>query len=196
MPDIGPEPDGATPLEPEELTHLLPTHLTTRAELNEWEQANITKAVRWAARARPAAGVLSQEFLKELHRRMFDGTWAWAGKYRQTGKNIGVSAETIPRALQDVLDDVSYWVEHRTFSLDEIGVRFHHRLVSVHPFPNGNGRHSRLAADVLMARLGAEPFTWGQGSRDSEGESRAKYIAALRRADAGDYGALIKLARV
>lgn len=192
---IGSEPDEATPLDPDELADLLPSHITSRSELNAWEQANIANATNWAGRNRKVSELLTLEFLNELHRRMFDDTWAWAGRYRRTGKSIGVPAETIPQALRDLLDDVAYWIERQSYDADEIGVRLHHRLVSVHPFPNGNGRHSRLVTDLLVNQLDAEPFTWGQGSLDDVGELRSRYIAALRKADAGEYSQLLHFVR-
>ena len=190
-----PDPDGATPLDPDDAEDLLPGHLASRADLNAWEQANIAKAVDWLGRRRPARSVLSVDFVRELHRLMFDETWRWAGRFRTTGKNIGVSAHTIAPALRDLLDDVAHWVKHATYPTDEIAARLHHRLVQIHPFPNGNGRHGRLMADALLTELGAAPFTWGAGDLDGEGDVRARYLDALRRADAGDYALLLGFVR-
>jgi len=190
-----PDPDGATPLDPDDAEDLLPGHLASRADLNAWEQANIAKAIDWLARRRVGRSVLSAEFVRELHRRMFDETWQWAGRFRTSGKNIGVPAHTIAPALRDLLDDVAFWVKHSTYATDEIAARFHHRLVQIHPFPNGNGRHGRLMADALLTELGAAPFTWGAGDLDWEGDVRARYLDALRRADAGDYALLLGFVR-
>jgi Fic-DOC domain mobile mystery protein B len=139
--------------------------------------------------------VLSAEFVRELHRRMFDETWHWAGPFRTTGKNIGVQGHTIAPALRDLLDDVAHWVKHATYPTDEIAARFHHRLVRIHPFPNGNGRHGRLMTDALLTELGAAPFTWGAGDLDREGDVRARYLDALRSADAGDCALLLGFVR-
>lgn len=190
-----PDPDGATPLDPDDAEDLLPDHLASRADLNAWEQANIAKALDWLGRRRTGRTVLSIEFVRELHRRMFDETWTWAGRFRTSGKNIGVPAHTIAPALRDLLDDVAHWVKHSTYASDEIAARFHHRLVQIHAFPNGNGRHGRLMADALLTELGASPFTWGAGDLDREGDVRVRYLDALRRADAGDYAPLLGFVR-
>lgn len=179
--------DGATPLEPDEAEGLLPEHVGTKEELNEWEQANIATAVFWIGERRSKSSVLSLEFIRELHRRMFDETWRWAGKYRTTNKNIGVSAPAIPESLGNLLEDTKHWIEHGTFPLDEIAVRFHHRLVQIHPFPNGNGRHGRLMTDALLEELGVAPFTWGSANLVVPGNARRSYLTALRSADRGDF---------
>lgn len=189
------EPDGSTPLDPEEESDLLPTHITTRAELNAWEQANITQGRTWGMRDRRVAEILTPDFLTTLHLRMFDGTWKWAGKYRQTGKNIGAPAHTITLLLNNLLDDAPYWLEHKSYGIDEIAVRLHHRLVAIHPFPNGNGRHSRLIVDILLRQLDVQPLTWGSSSLDHDGEVRSRYIQALRDADAGNYAVLLRFVR-
>lgn len=187
--------DGATPLDPDEAENLIPSHIETRAELNAWEQTNIAKAVDWVGTRRTRETVLTLEFLTELHRRMFDDTWRWAGKLRITEKNIGVPVHRIQESLSNLLDDVKYWKANSTYPVDEICTRFHHRLVQVHPFPNGNGRHGRLMADALLSELHSVPFTWGSGDLDAQGSVRSSYIAALKRADAGDYTALLQFVR-
>jgi Fic-DOC domain mobile mystery protein B len=126
---------------------------------------------------------------------MFDRTWRWAGKFRVTGKNIGAPAAVVPEHLRDLLDDVRYWKEHKTFPRDELAVRFHHRLVKIHPFPNGNGRLGRLATDALMTELGGMQFTWGAGRIDAEGGVRERYLGALRSADDGDISPLLAFVR-
>jgi Fic-DOC domain mobile mystery protein B len=163
-------------------------------ELNLWEQANILKAEEWAFSHR-RKDVLDVAFLREVHRRMFDETWTWAGTFRKTGKNIGVPAHEISTSLFNLLNDVQYWLNHGTYQLDEIAARFHHRLVAIHPFPNGNGRHGRLMADLLLRNRGAEPFTWGRGDLQASSTARDQYLKALKAADAGDVGPLVQFAR-
>lgn len=185
--------DAATPLTEEEREQLIPTYITTRAELNEAEQVNITEADGWAfSRKRD---VLDTGFLSQLHKRMFDSVWRWAGDYRTTPRNIGIEAYRIPIEVRQLVDDVRYWIEAKTYPEDEIAVRFHHRLVSIHPFPNGNGRHSRMAADLLAVRLGRPRFTWGRNDLVQPAETRANYIAALRTADNHDIVPLLEFAR-
>ena len=187
------EDDAATPLTPDERAQLIPTYITTRAQLNEAEQANIADADLWAFRRK--RDVMDEAFLLNLHKRMLNGVWKWAGSFRQTERNIGIQAYRIGVELRQLVDDVRYWVEHQTFSPDEIAVRFHHRLVFIHPFPNGNGRHARLAADLLAVQLGQERFSWGSANLVTADETRATYVAALKAADAHDIGPLLAFAR-
>lgn len=185
--------DANTPLTPDERTQLIPAYITLRRELNEAEQVNITEASRWAfSRKRD---VLDERFLRDLHKRMLGEVWRWAGQYRTTARNIGIDAYRIPLEIPQLLGDVRYWVEHQTFSPDEIAVRFHHRLVFIHPFPNGNGRHARLAADLLAIQLGQPRFSWGGGNLVAPEELRQRYVAALRAADQHDIGPLLVFAR-
>jgi len=188
-------PAGATPLDPDEADGLIPDHVSTRAELNAWEQLNIGDAVAWLGRRTDVASLLTIEFVTELHRRMFSDTWRWAGRFRWTLKNIGVPPEAIVERTHDLLADTRYWMENGTYPADEIAVRFHHRLVSIHPFPNGNGRHGRLMTDALVREIGAPTLTWGSGSIDHQGGVRHTYIRALQTADAGDYAGLLAFVR-
>lgn len=186
--------EDATPLDPDEAEGLIPSHIGTREELNEWEQANIAAAAVWLEEKRPEP-VLTMRFLEELHRRMFDKTWKWAGVFRWTGKNIGVPVSSIREDLNNLLKDTDHWIEHKTYSTDEIAARFHHRLVSIHPFPNGNGRHARLMTQALQDQRGVPRFTWGWGSLLKDGETRTAYITALQAADRGVYEQLITFVR-
>ena len=194
MSDLFAQPDDATPLDAEEREGLAQTWITTRADLNEAEQANIDDAVAWTGRRRDTE-ILTEGFVFELHKRMFGDVWSWAGSTRKTGKNIGVDPRQIHIQLGGLLRDARYWVEHRSFSADEIAVRLHHGLVAIHPFPNGNGRHARLMADLLIAQLGGEPFSWGGGILRDIGTLRAEYIGALRAADNHDFTPLLAFAR-
>ena len=186
------EPDDATPLTAEEHEGLIPSHVTLRRELNELEQQNILEADLWsfARRQNP----LNETFARNLHRRMFGDVWRWAGTYRTSNKNIGVDREQINVRLHEAIDNVRYWAEYNTFSPDELAVRFHHALVFIHPFPNGNGRWSRLMADILVVRLGQARFTWGRSNLRSADETRRTYIEALKVADNHDFAALIAFA--
>lgn len=185
--------EAATPLEAEEIEALIPSYITLRRELNEAEQANILKAEDWAFRRRRT--VLREAFLQDLHRRMFGRVWRWAGRYRTTNKNIGVDAWQIPQALGQVIDQCRYWVDHKTFPADTTAAHFHHKLVQVHLFPNGNGRHARLASDLFLVCLGRERFTWGSVNLVDDGETRHTYITALRAADNHDIEPLLAFVR-
>jgi Fic-DOC domain mobile mystery protein B len=189
-----PVPEGATPLDEDEAQDLLPAHIVTLAQLNEWEQANILQAEAWLF-ARKRTKLLTEPFVRDLHRRMFDQTWKWAGTYRLTGKNIGVAANQIASKVRDTCDDVAFWIEHSVFALDDAAIRLHHRLVAIHPFPNGNGRHTRLMADALLFNNGAPRFTWGSENLQAAGVARSQYLRSLREADGGDYSALLAFAR-
>jgi Fic-DOC domain mobile mystery protein B len=185
---------GATPLDPDEVAGLIPGHISTQGELNEWEQTNILEGVQWAARQRKRE-LLSEDFLRELHRRMFGKTWKWAGSFRQTDKNIGVDWRQISVQLRNLLEDVKVQIKLQSYLPDEIALRFHHRLVWIHLFANGNGRHARLAADLLAQKLGRPAFTWGGQSLVKANDARKSYLAALRAADVHVYAGLLVFAR-
>ena len=184
---------GATPLDAEELASLVPGHITTQGELNEWEQLNILQGEDWARKQRKE--ILNEAFVRQLHKQMFSETWRWAGEFRKSDKNIGVDWLKIAVELRKLLGDVHYQIERSSYLPDEIAVRFHHRLVAIHPFPNGNGRHARLMADLLVERLGRPRFTWGSRSLTDVIETRQRYIAALQAADARDYVPLLTFSR-
>ena len=186
-------PPGATPLDAEEIASLIPGHITTQGELNEWEQLNIVQGEQWARKQRK--DILTEAFLRQLHQQLFGETWKWAGEFRKTDKNIGVDWLKIGVELKNLLDDTRYQIEHASYPSDEIAVRFHHRLVAIHPFPNGNGRHARLMADLLVERLGQPRFTWGSHSLIDANATRQQYIAALQAADRRDIAPLLAFAR-
>lgn len=192
-PLFDPEDDAATPLTPEERDQLIPTYITTRDQLNEAEQVNIAEADLWAFRRK--RDVLDETFLLALHKRMLGSVWKWAGTFRTTERNIGIEPYRIGMELRHLLGDVRYWIEHQTYSPDEIAVRFHHRLVAIHPFPNGNGRHARMTADLLAVRLGRERFSWGSANLVEPAETRARYVAALKAADDHNIDGLLAFAR-
>lgn len=194
MTDIFDQPDdAATPLTPEEKKGLIPSYIATRGELNEAEQANIVTGQRWALARR--RDVLDENYLLQLHKRMFGEVWDWAGKFRLTERNIGIASYRIGPEFRSLVLDARYWVEHRTYPPDEIAARFHHRLVFIHPFPNGNGRHARMAADLLARQLDRKPSSWGAGDLTGAGETRKRYVAALRAADDHDLGPLLDFIR-
>jgi Fic-DOC domain mobile mystery protein B len=189
--------DGQTPIDEDERQDLLVPAITTRAELNEFEQLNILAAMEWTlSRSFAASEVLSEHFVRTLHARMYGGVWHWAGKFRRSNKNIGVDKREIGVALRTLIDDCRYWIGNGTYDRDEVAVRFKHRLVAIHCFVNGNGRHARLMSDMLVSRvLGGPVFTWGGRSLADEGAAREAYLGALRAADAGSIGPLLAFAR-
>jgi len=193
MTGIGEEPDGATPLDPDELEGLKFRHVTTRGELNELEQANVESGLLWLQRIR-RRDVLTEAFVRELHRRLFGDVWKWAGTPRKTEKNIGVDPLQIGVQLRMLLDDARYWAEHETYAPLEAAARFHHRLVQIHCFPNGNGRHARIITDeYLRQHFDHPPIDWAAGEDlMQENKRRDDYIAALRAADAHNYDPLLK----
>lgn len=193
MTDLFEEPDDATPLTPDERQGLIPSDITYRHELNRAEQENIARAQDWALSRR--RDLLTEKFVRELHRRMLGDVWRWAGDFRTKERNLGIPHYKVPVAMRELLDDVRAWVEHRTYPLDEIAVRFHHRLVLIHPFPNGNGRHARLLADLLILQSGGERLTWGSANLQQAGDVRRRYIESLKSADDHDIGPLLAFAR-
>lgn len=188
---------GATPLDAEQIRGLRLAFITTQAELNREEQSNILRATRWAAGARSAVmpGLLSREFVETLHRRMYGDVWAWAGKQRTAETNLGVQFTQIGVALRVLFDDAKYWLDAGTYEPVEFVVRLHHRLVAIHPFPNGNGRLARFHSDLILVRhFKRSRLTWGGGPLGNEDPRRAEYIAALRAADNHDYATLMRFA--
>jgi len=188
-----PDVNGGTPLSNEERDGLIPSYITLRSELNTAEQANILEAESWAFERR--RDVLNERFLDRLHKQMFGRVWRWAGMHRRSGKNIGVDAYRIPQELRQLVDDCRYWLDDDTYDPEEIAVRYHHRLVWIHCYPNGNGRHARLATDLLLVSNGHERFSWGRKNLQNVGETRERYIAALQAADNHDFGPLIDFVR-
>ncbi|MBI5648214.1 MAG: mobile mystery protein B [Ignavibacteriae bacterium] len=188
---------GQTPIDEDEKYGLLIPTLTLRSELDEFEQQNIENAIQWTmSRSFTVSEILTEDFVRRLHLRMFSDVWKWAGDFRRTNKNIGVDKFQIGIELRNLLDDCRFWIEHETYPADEIAVRFSHRLVLIHCFPNGNGRHSRLIADVLIEKALERPiFTWGSVTLTQQGVARKEYLQALRSADKGDVAPLIAFAR-
>jgi Fic-DOC domain mobile mystery protein B len=190
-------PEDTTPLDPEELAGLKLSYISTQAELNAAEAVNIEAGLRWAGKRRSLEELLEADFVCELHRRMFGDVWKWAGEYRTTDKNIRIPWWQVETQVVELLRDAAAWTGGGSpaWPVDEIGAQFHHRLVSIHPFPIGNGRHSRAATDLFLVAFGAEPFTWGQENLANPGEVRSRYIAALQAADERDFGLLLKFVR-
>jgi Fic-DOC domain mobile mystery protein B len=191
------EPEGATPLDADDIEGLKFKHITTRLQLDELESANITATLRWIERRR-TGDILTDEFVRVLHKRLFGGVWIWAGTYRLTEKNIGIDPLQISVQVRILLDDARFWVEYSVFPPKEAAARFHHRMVQIHPFPNGNGRHARIAADIFLRDyFGHPPIEWASGvDLQADGERRNAYILALKAADAGDMAPLFHFVRV
>ena len=191
--------DGNTPIRPEEAEQLIPK-ISTLAELNEYEAVNILRAREWAfnSRTMKSTDPFEEAYVRELHRRMFDNVWKWAGTYRQTERNLGCDPKEITQRIPQLLANTKYWLANKTFSADESLLRFHHQLTKIHPFANGNGRHARMIADVAAVKLGQAEFTWGAG-KDliAESDARTRYLAALRALDVdqNDLKSLLDFAR-
>jgi Fic-DOC domain mobile mystery protein B len=189
--------NGQTPLDEDEREGLLIQTIATREELDEFEQQNIEEGMQWAlSRSAKAETILTEKFICSLHKRMYGVIWTWAGNFRRTNKNLGIDKWQIPVALKTLCDDTLYWVKHKTFTPDEIAVRFKHRIVSIHCFPNGSGRHSRLMADVIITKVFNLPlFSWGSSNLVHQGEARSNYLKAVKAADNGDFELLLEFAR-
>lgn len=185
---------GATPIDHDEAAGLIPAHITTQGQLNEWEARNILRGENWAF-SRKHDDLLSLKFICLLHRKLFEDTWKWAGVFRTTAKNIGIEAGQIGSELTKLCDDVAYQIVHKSYPEDEMAARFHHRLTWIHPFPNGNGRFSRTMADLLLVQNGIERFTWGAGNLAEAGDVRRRYIESLRAADQKDCAPLLNFVR-
>lgn len=186
-------PKGATPYTEGDFKNLIPSHVTLQSELNEWEQANILEAEQWAFSKSKTRDIFALEYIKKLHYKMFDKTWRWAGKFRQHQTNIGCVPYLINTKLSQLLSDISYYIEHQTYEFEEIAIRLHHGLVLIHCFPNGNGRHARMMADLLLVKNHYKRLSWGNVI--AEGEKRSNYISALKKADVHDFSEIILFAK-
>ncbi len=191
-------PSDATPIEPDGLKDLIPDYISKMSELNQAEQSNIADGFVWAER-QIQEDLLNAFFIFKLHQKMFGDVWKWAGTMRRSNTNIGVSKEHIMNDLGQLLGNTQYWLENNTYSIDETAARFHHRLVQIHVFPNGNGRHARLMTDLILLKNGASRFSWGTNGTytplEVEGKTRSDYLAALKKADQNDFDALVAFAR-
>src|SRR5258708_5452289 len=196
MTDLFQEPNDATPLDRAWRGALIKTGVRARSDLKEAEEKNIIKGAAGARRRRggPEA-LLSEDFSKSLHKQMFGEVWKWASTYRQIELNIGIAPHLVAAEMPVLFDNARFWVEHKTYSPDAIAVRLHHRLTQIHGFPNGNGRHARMMADLLIEKLGGKTFTWGSGSIHDIGTLRTTYVNALQAADNQDFGPLLECAR-
>jgi Fic-DOC domain mobile mystery protein B len=190
--------DGQTPLDEDEKDGLLINSISTRGELDEFEQQNIESAIQWIlTRKFKNEQIFTEAFIQDLHKRMYGQVWQWAGKYRRTNKNIGVEKLQIPVDLKALLDDAMYWITNDVFPPDEVAIRFKHKLVSIHCFPNGNGRHSRLMADIIIEKIYNQPvFTWGGANSSNENDIRDKYLRAIKAADKGEFSLLLEFVRL
>lgn len=189
---------GQSPLDPEELDGLKIHSISTKAELDEHEQKNVEEAILWGSKLKlPYEKIISEKFIKELHKRMFGKVWKWAGCFRNTEKNIGVQNHRIILELRNLLDDTLFWIENNTFEPNEIALRFKHRLVAIHCFPNGNGRHSRLMADIIMQKIfKLHPFSWGRNQVSAtKKQVRLEYIHAVKEADKNNYQPLLNFSQ-
>ena len=190
--------DGQTPLDEDEKDGILINSISTRGELDEFEQQNIESAIQWIlTRKFKNEQIFTEAFIQDLHKRMYGQVWQWAGKYRRTNKNIGVDKLQIPVDLKALLDDAMYWITNDIFPPDEVAIRFKHKLVSIHCFPNGNGRHSRLMADIIIEKIYNQPvFTWGGTNSSNENDIRDKYLRAIKAADKGEFSLLLEFVRL
>lgn len=193
MQDFFEQETGQTLIDPDERAGLIPGHIRLREELNQFEENNILQAYKkYLSGTRRHWELSNPEILKKIHQEMFDFTWKWAGTYRQSNKNLGIDWTRIPEEMKKAGDDYKYWQTHNTYSPLEVAVRYHHRLVVIHAFPNGNGRHARLVADMIIRERKLPPLTWGTKELVHKGNFRQKYIQALQEADKGNFSTLIE----
>lgn len=191
-----PEADGQTPLDPDETEGLKLAFVATLGDLNAAEGNNIASGMKWAeSQVRGGVQVASEDFLSSLHSKLFGQVWEWAGAHRSTERNIGIDPLQIRVELRQLFDDVAAWAEFDTYPIDEQAARLHHRLTWIHPFPNGNGRTSRSMADLFLVSRAVLPFSWGANARLAPNEIRARYLAAVRAADARDLAPLMAFVR-
>lgn len=188
--------EGQTPLDPESLNGLKIKTIITQRQLNEFEQININESLNWLNSKRKISSIISEDFIILLHKKMFGMVWNWAGKFRTSETNIGIKWTSIPLEMRMLIDDANFWMQNNSFPPEEIAIRFKHRLVSIHCFPNGNGRHSRLMADLIMQHVfSLNRFTWGSKSLLESSIQRKQYLKSLQLADEGEFNPLILFAK-
>ena len=188
---------GQTPLDEDEKEGLLIESISSRGELDEFEQLNIEKAIEWSISSKFVEKIiLTEGFVKTLHKQMFSEVWSWAGQFRKSNKNIGVDWTIIGIELKKLLDDAEFWIKNSSYNPDEIAIRFKHRLVKIHCFPNGNGRHSRMMADIIIESIfEKDVFDWRYSSMVQADATREEYISAIKKADGGNIEPLLDFAR-
>ena len=189
--------EGQTPIDEDEKEGLLIKTISLHSELDEYEQLNIEKAVEWTIRSNfKKDKILTEDFIKLVHKKMFGVVWVWAGEFRRSEKKIETDWINIGVELKNLLDDATFWIENKIYTPDEIAIRLKHRLVAIHCFPNGNGRHSRLMADIIIESIfKREVFTWNNSNMIKPDETRKNYIKAIQKADAGDILPLLDFAQ-
>jgi Fic-DOC domain mobile mystery protein B len=190
--------EGDTLLSPEELDQIIPKYITNRRQLDEVEQDNIEDAIVWVFKQRTIKPekVFTREFQDNFHKKMLGKVWKWAGQKRTRETNIGAPPFQIEVKRKMLNDDALFWVQNNTWPPVELAIRFHHRLVQIHCYPNGNGRHSRIMADIILTKLYKLPaINWLGGDLVNESETRKSYIEAMKVADKGDYSPLFKCIR-
>lgn len=187
-------PEGATPID--DASGLLAENVFAYSALNAVESENILRAVNvhLSSRKRRESPWLTEEYVRRVHRDMFDSVWDWAGRYRDGELNIGVPASRVRDEVGKLCQDVAYWDEQKEnqIPLLERSARLHHRLAWIHPFKNGNGRHARLMGDIYLQVNGHKLPMWPSAAMGGAGEPRSAYLGALKRADAGDFGPLVE----
>ncbi|MCF6245580.1 MAG: mobile mystery protein B [Sulfurovum sp.] len=167
----------------------------TMDEIYFYEAQNITQATLKYLSLTPDKKLapFSLAWFLVLHQEMFGDVWEWAGKLRQVELSIGVKAYMVSTQMQKLVDDLAYWEEHKSFDVIETASRIHHRAVQIHPFLNGNGRWSRMLANIYLKQNGLQPTKWNEDLLSKTNLHRDDYIKALKKADSGDYSDLIAM---
>ena len=189
--------DDATPLDDISGLKLPSSRVYTLKEVYEAEANNIALATLKYLSAPPSKKIapFTYEWLQQLHYEMFGNVWEWAGKFRSCELSIGIKAYQVPTALKELADDIAFWDKHKTYDIYEVAARLHHRAVQIHPFQNGNGRWSRMLANIYLRQNGSMPVKWQENLLSKENTKRDEYIQALKNADSGNYAKLIAMHR-
>jgi len=186
------DPDADMPLEADEIKALIPGHITSRAQLNNWQQENILAAKLWGFKGLTKI-VITPAFIVKLHEKMFYKTWTWAGKLRQQDNQRGEPWADIAQALTKLSEDSNCWLEEKAYELEELLARLHYRLVAIQAFFDGNGRHGRLLTDLLYYKLARKQFDWGKTLNEKPLVIRQRYHEALQAAEQGNLSPLLEL---
>ena len=153
---------GETPIPGDELAALVPHVIDTlaapitRADIYDLESAvlqDVTETQLAAALdgSLTLDDLLNDYFLRDLHTQLYGDIWMWAGRWRQYEVNIGVAPEHIAVELRSAMGNIGYrWERAADWTPRELGVAVHAEAVRVHPFTDGNGRTTRLLADLVF----------------------------------------------
>ena len=170
---------GQTPLPPELQKGLISKNVQTIGELDEYEEQNIAEGMVWLEDSN--ANSLNYSFWLRLHKKLFGNVWNWAGEIRShdLGNADFLYPEKVRPALMQLIGDAEYWFKNDTYPKKETIARIHEKLLTIHPFANGNGRWSRILTEYICKQNKIDIPKWNLKSKDDPQKRRKEYIEAV-----------------